>query len=527
MKDTIRIYSPALILAMVIFILVTPKTSLPMSPDLPEIIKAEVLCRDREELMGLIRSGADIANVRGNRVLIYSSEKELGSIRDLGYEFRIIRDSPENLQRRSASYYSFAEMSAELARTAENYPHICRLSDMGMSVQGRKMWIMKLTDHPDAEEDEPEILFVSSMHGDEPLGMELSMRLIRLLAESYGRDAKLTQLLNECEIWIMPLMNPDGYVNQSRYNAEGKDLNRSFPDRVIDPENTVEGRAAEVRHFMNWVQKHSPVLSANFHTGALLVNYPYDSDPVHTDYAPAPDNALFIEQSLTYSRLNPPMYNSPWFRQGIVNGVEWYTVYGGMQDWLYHWYGCSQVTVELSNIFIPPYSAIPSLWEDNREAMIAYAGWALKGIRGRVTNRRTGFPLGAAVRVMGNEHVVYTDPDAGDYHRMLLPGIYSIEISAPGYVSRTVSGISVGDGEAVRADAALDPLREPGDVNGDGNLQDLITVLQILSSGEAEEPEMSLEMSWDVNGDGNIGLAEAVYLLRCCSLSPCPDDQKK
>jgi carboxypeptidase D len=294
------------------------------------------------------------------------------------------------------------------------------------------------------------------MHGDEVVGMEMCLDLIDHLLTQYGSDPTVTQLVDETSIWIMPLMNPDGYVAHSRYNAQGSDLNREFPDRINDPVNTTAGRPVEVQHVMNFGFAHSSVISANFHGGALVVNYPYDSGSnPWASYAATPDDGLMVASSLTYSQLNLPMYQSPVFSQGIVNGVEWYAVYGGMQDWNYEWLGCNEVTIELSNQKWPNSSALPGFWSDNKDSMLAYMQLAQQGVRGLVTDVATGAPLAASVRIVGVDHSVYTDPDVGDYHRMLLPGTYDLEVSAPGYQTQVLSGLTVGAGNALVADVAL------------------------------------------------------------------------
>ena len=131
-------------------------------------------------------------------------------------------------------------------------------------------------------------------------------------------------------------MNPEGNALHQRYNANGVDLNRNFPDPITDSTNTPEGREPETQAVMNFCFGQSSVSSANFHTGALVVNYPWDCQ-----YPLTPDDELFIEISLVYSRLNPPMYNSSVFDSGITNGAQWYIIHGGMQDWNYNWLACN------------------------------------------------------------------------------------------------------------------------------------------------------------------------------------------
>jgi carboxypeptidase D len=423
-----------------------------------EVIQVRIDHADRIAQLRIDALGADITGVRGTTVLANVSPAILADLERLGFHVSVIPDPLVLNPGLRADYHTFAELTAELQSIAAAHPNICSLTSIGDSVQGRELWFMKISDNVDAEEDEPEFKYISSMHGNEPVGMELCLNLINLLVDEYGTDPQITGLVDEVEIWIMPLMNPDGYVNHSRYNAQGVDLNRNFPDRVKDPNNTTTGRAVETKHVMNWAFGRSSILSANFHTGALVVNYPYDSDPnPWASYSATPDDALIIEQSLTYSSLNIPMYNSPTFSQGITNGIAWYLIYGGMQDWNYVWMGCNEVTVELSNTSWPSYNKIAGLWDDNRDSMLAYMEWCLRGVRGVVTDSVTGLPVEAAVRVTGIDHDVFTDPDVGDFHRMLLPGTYTLEFTAAGYQPKTVTNVSVGTGSATVVDAVLIP----------------------------------------------------------------------
>ncbi len=423
-----------------------------------DLLEVRIRNIDRRDVVELNRIGVDIDGVWGSEARAYVYPDRYVELVGLGYDLTIVPDPFAGGRGPLAGYHSHASLTTELQAIEAAHPNLCKLYNIGNSVQGRALWFMKISDNVNVEEDEPEFKYISTMHGDEPVGMELCVNLINYLVDNYGTDPQVTDLVDGVEIWIMPLMNPDGFESHTRYNAQGYDLNRRFPDRVTDPNNTTTGRPTEVRHVMNWAFEHSSVLSANFHTGALVVNYPYDSDPnPWATYSAAPDDVLIIEQSLTYSRLNGPMYNSYWFSEGITNGVAWYAINGGMQDWNYVWMGCNEVTIELSDSKWPNSSALPGLWNDNRDAMLAYMELCLTGVRGVVTDSVTGLPLDATIRAVGIDHDVFTDPDVGDYHRMLLPGTYSIRVSATGYQTQTVPNVVVGPGAAIRVDVALVP----------------------------------------------------------------------
>src|SRR5690606_18189478 len=108
-------------------------------------------------------------------------------------------------------------------------------------------------------------------------------------------------------------------------------------------------------------------LSANFHGGTIVANYPWDSK-----YDLHPLDGFVKELSSGYSELNPDMHRSHEFPGGITNGAAWYVVKGGMQDWSYLWFNDLQITVELSHLKWPPFSKIPEFYSDNRDSMIYF-----------------------------------------------------------------------------------------------------------------------------------------------------------
>jgi carboxypeptidase D len=422
-------------------------------------------------LHGLVESGYDVASVHGLIATIYATPVERGELLALGWPVTYV-DQTAGLEKTLGVYHTYDSLTTELQDYAALHPGICRMQSLGKSLQGRDLWAMLITDNPDIDEDEPESKFIGSIHGDEPVGMELCLYLIDLLLNQYATDERIAALVDETALWIVPLMNPDGLNSDSRYNAQGYDLNRKFPDYPVDYSGTifntpldVSGLPIEIAHVMNWTAEESFTIAANFHGGALLVNYPYDHEPgiPSGQPAPSPDEDLFQYISRAYSVHNTPMWNNNTgdIENGIINGSDWYAITGSMQDWDYRFAGCNHVTIELSNIKRPAASALAQLWEDNRESMLAYLDSAHIGIRGIVTDADTGAPVYARIFVNGNTQPVFTDPDLGDYHRMLLPGAYTLTISATGYLTRTIENVFVAGGPAVVVDAQMEAPATP------------------------------------------------------------------
>lgn len=467
------------------------------------IYVVEIKINNRSDLDRLMEGGFDVSNVRDRVVTIYATREELQLLSEMGYVPEIIEQQPQpgwlaekTEQKGVGVYHNYTSLTAELQSYAAAYPDICRLISLGTTVQGRQIWAMKITDNPDVSEDEPEFKYIAAIHGDEPLSTEMCFYFIDYLLTNYNTNTRVRQIVDSTEIWIVPLMNPDGLELGSRYNANGYDLNRSFPEGSSDdvtnifsgPYNNTDGRPPEVASIMRWSQSRNFVLSANFHSGALVVNYPYDNDGLGSVYSPTPDDLLFQDISRRYSYYNPPMWNSPYFPNGITNGAAWYVISGGMQDWNYRYVSNNEVTIELSDIKKPPESQLPVLWNNNRESMLNYLEAVHIGIRGRVTDSVTGRPLRAVIRVEGINHPVYSDSELGNYHRMLLPGTYTIVATAPGYKRVTIPNVVVTNAAATRVDIQLPPAR--------GKI--IVVTHSTLASGASEYVAAKQNQGYDV-----------------------------
>jgi hypothetical protein len=367
-------------------------------------------------------------------------------------------------------YHSYTSMTSSLQEFAAAYPSLTQLYSIGKSEQGRDIWCLKISNNPQVHEAEPSMAYLSTFHGNEPVGAEMSLYFINQLLSSYGTNSRITQFVNNVNLSIVPLLNPDGFVAGTRENSKGYDLNRSFPEgsppnnfgNVLNgpPMNTA-GRPAEVKNIMQWMGANRFTLSANFHTGALVVNYPYDNDNLGDVNSPCPDDTLFRQISETYSSHNTPMWNSPYFTHGITNGAAWYTVSGGLQDWTYRYLGGNAVTIELSDTFKPAQSQLPTYWSQNQESMMSFAETCEMGVRGLLTNATTGLPISGAVQIAGQTRQAYSDPSQGFYDYMLLPGTYDLTYSAPGYLPMTMEDVTIPAGVGINLNISLMQVPEP------------------------------------------------------------------
>ncbi|PIR21683.1 MAG: hypothetical protein COV44_11870 [Deltaproteobacteria bacterium CG11_big_fil_rev_8_21_14_0_20_45_16] len=325
-------------------------------------------------------------------------------------------------------YPSPEEIDLKLLQIAHKYPNLTKLESIGTSVKKRPLMVLKISDHPETDEIEPEFKYIANMHGDEIVGRELMMRLIEDLLENYESDPKIQALIDNTEIFIMPSMNPDGAAVSRRWNGHGADLNRDFPDfTTTDNQNSAEDREPETQAVMDFQARRHFALSTNFHGGAVVMNYAWDTMPeVH------PLQDFLLSLATDYANTAPYMKESSEFPGGITNGYAWYEVNGGMQDWSYYWHNDLQFTVELSDIKWAPYSELDYYYAQNRESMLSFmeaihqgAGFVIRDAHSNQNGRVDIFLISKD----GSRSLVESRNYYGsEFYVVLPPGPYQFEV---------------------------------------------------------------------------------------------------
>ncbi|XP_060806567.1 carboxypeptidase D isoform X1 [Amyelois transitella] len=371
---------------------------------------------------------------------------------------RVTRHDIDGISAVDFVHHDYVKMEKFLKDLNEKYPNMTKLTSIGESVEGRKLYVLEVTKDPGKHiPGKPEFKYVANMHGNEVVGREMLLLLAKYLCQQYIiGDERVQRILNTTRVHLMPSMNPDGYERgkvgdysslQGRANAHGVDLNRNFPDQFgSNSENLTP--EPETMAVMNWSLSIPFVLSANLHGGALVANYPYDGNPSHQSGVEnvAPDNDVFVHLAHAYSDAHLKMHlglpcahkNLPKesFDGGITNGAKWYVLYGGMQDWNYLHTSDMELTLELGCFKFPPAADLPGYWQDNREALLKYIEEVHKGIHGFVHSHIGHALANASISVRGVQRSVRAAA-GGDYWRLLRPGTHSVTASARGYESVT------------------------------------------------------------------------------------------
>jgi len=398
-----------------------------------------------------------IDNVNNNKVFAYANMREFYRFLEYSLDYEVLippsereavamSDDPKQVM--AWNYYpTYTAYESIMSQFVTDYPSICQLVTIGTLPSGRKLLAVKITDNPGIQENEPEFLYNATMHGDETAGYVLMLHLIDYLLQNYGTDPRITEMINSTEIYINPLANPDGtykggnstVYGATRYNANNVDLNRNYPDPEDGPHPDGNPWQPETIAFMNLAGFHHFTMAANFHGGAEVFNYPWDTWPQLTA-----DNNWWIyiarEYADTCHANSPPTYFRD-LENGITNGYAWYTTSGNRQDYMNYFHNCRESIIEISAMKLLPASQLENHWNYNYRSFLNHIEQSNYGLNGLVTDSLSGEPLYARVYISGHDidsSHVFTDPAVGDYHRHLKAGNYSVTFSSPGYFSKTI-----------------------------------------------------------------------------------------
>lgn len=422
----------------------------------------------------------NIGNVKGNLVTAYVNKEQYKNFIKNKYSFIIDVPIPSNEKAYTMAttvaqmaswdrYPTYGVYEQLMAKFQTDYPQLCKVYTMLVLPSGRKLFVAKISKNVNTSEAKPQFLYSSSIHGDETTGFILMLRLMDYLLKNYNTDARVRNIVDNIEMWICPDANPDGTyflsnnsisdLSSTRYNSNGADLNRNYPDPsgVIDSYNSTQ--ESETQAFMMFADTMHFTMAANFHGGAELLNYPWDTwTRLHADDAWW--QYVSREYADTCHSNSPSGYLTDEIN-GITNGAAWYQINGGRQDYMNYFHHCKELTIEISSTKCLPTQNLVSFWNYNYRSLLNYLEQVQFGVRGIVTDSLTGIPLKARVFINGHDRDssdVYTRLPFGDYYRLLNRDIYNITYSSPGYISKTIQNVNVQRRTATLLDVQLVPI---------------------------------------------------------------------
>lgn len=388
----------------VFFILIFLLSSFSFSSE-KKVMQAKLLLTPEVRMKDILKLQLDIVDFKPKEYIEFVTDKEeVRKLKDLGYEIEIVYEdlvafyrSRLDTTKDMGGYHTYEETGHFLDSMHNEYPDITTDTiPIDTTWEGRSIWAFKISDNPELNEDEAEILYTGLHHAREPISIEVLLFYITHLLEEYGIDPWVTAIVDSTELWFVPILNPDGYeYNRETYpggggmwrknrrdNGDGTfgvDPNRNYgfmwgyddigsspytnsevyrgPEPFSEPENQA------IRDF---VFDHDFVFCINYHSHGELFLHPWG-------YIYAQPSDFLVDEFLADSA----SYYTGYLAQP---GAELYPTNGGAYDW----HRGEQTlktkvfsyTVEVGWSFWDPWVSIPLHCNKNLEANMFYARMA-------------------------------------------------------------------------------------------------------------------------------------------------------
>jgi carboxypeptidase T len=346
--------------------------------------------------------GLDIWQVKADHVVLRAAEEQATRLRQIGYTTEEVVETETHVARFAtaeaiAAYHSAETLEDDLRQLSESQPEIAELQEIGRSLENRPIWALRIGERRPSEH---KLLFMGCHHAREWVSVEVPYLLAEHLVENSGQPA-VRQWLQRGEIWVAPMVNPDGHEysrtpetrlwrKNRRTNVDGSigvDPNRNYgymwgtlnintSSHVPSDETYVGPRAfsePETQAVRNLVARELFRGVITYHSFSQLILYPwgYTSQPIPdtSDLATMTKLAKRMQQLIrgVHGTIYTPQQSS-----------QLYPTAGDTTDWTYGEYGIPSFTIELrpdsiqNGGFILPPDQIQPTFEENLPAAMEF-----------------------------------------------------------------------------------------------------------------------------------------------------------
>jgi hypothetical protein len=304
----------------------------------------------------------------------------------------------------NGAFHSYNELETEIFALEQAYPNLVQVQIIGNSLEMRNLYALKISDNVQAEEEgEAEVLITGCHHAREWISVEVPLYVAKHLAENYATDSHIRDLVDRSEVWIVPLLNPDGleytihfyrYWRKNMRNNEnrtyGVDPNRNYDymwgndnegSSPLSSSYVYRGSAPfsepETQAIRDLFAERDFQVFISYHNYSQVIIYPWGFTGEPSDMDTLLEE-MAGEMAARMERVNGRIYG---YGQA---GNQLYLTNGGATDWALGVYGIPAFTIELPPVdqqhggFYNPEEEISAIVRENIPAMLYVIGWAIE-----------------------------------------------------------------------------------------------------------------------------------------------------
>ena len=388
------------------------------------------------------------------------NSKELHNLKLDGFEPLLVEEGRpfKEIQAElgNEGYPELSEIIETMNETQKNYPQISKVVDLtedyeqSPTYNGKHLYGMKISDNVGFEEDEPSFLLVSCHHAREIVTPLIALYAIEQLTSLYGEDSEITKIVDEYEIWILPMCNPDGYDYVLNVDNWWRKNRRYFPEE--------DGYGVDQNRNYPFGWSSSCSGSTRVSSGTYKGPSPASEPETQTIIALSHDQHFAkVLDFHSYGRYAVCDYGchdypfSPYLKYEALK-ISLAAGYGltlddaGVEGMHYQWQmfenGSYAYLVETHNEFQPEYESALEEAEQVWPCILHVLNRPIP-LSGHIQGKDTEELLDASLEVIdvgfANGETFKCDPATGRYHLFVPMGTYTLEFSSNGYLTQTHS----------------------------------------------------------------------------------------
>jgi hypothetical protein len=381
-----------------------------------------------DELQKLLDLGLQIElNVVKNNIAEgFISSDNLEKVINAGFSPKVIEspatgsDDPGPLK----PWYTFEDIVEILTDYTQTYPDMVKFDTIGFSIRSRPILQFKIATLPDTAIRQ-RFFLDGACHGNEKIGTETVMRIIKELVEKYSSNQRIKAMVDRCEFVCHPIINIDGFMsgtNGRRTLDNGKDPNRAYGYKTggNSSDGSLPYEWPEMKSYLHSMIEAPWYQNMDYHCGTIALYQPSGSSLDRDAY-----NRL--EELYPLDQFEK-REETQWMIRG--GGLGYSASYGKT--------GTLALLPELCPHY-PSTSKIDSLTQWNLDCYLEIVDEMNRGVRGRITDAATGTPLYARVQVKNRGSFIFTDPRSGAFHKFVPSpsGTFEVEVFANGFKPET------------------------------------------------------------------------------------------
>ncbi|MEK7355942.1 MAG: M14 family metallopeptidase [Bdellovibrionota bacterium] len=346
------------------------------------------------ERSAIAETGASIEITRDDYVIALGNESQRAELEKMGVLDVSFAATPNMLDfpKSDSNFHNYEEMKTELLALAAKYPNLAEVDSIGKSVEGRDIYRIRISGDLVNGADHPAAIFMGGHHAREHLSMEIPLMLAEKLLSAYATDPTIKTLVDNREIHIVPMVNPDGAehdvdggnykmwrknMSKNKDGTSGVDLNRNYgygwgtggsskrgsDETYMGTAPFSEPETQAIKALVDKTVNANVLLS--FHTFSELILYPWGG--VYDPISDAKDLAVFQTMAKKMST---------WNGYTPEQSSDLYIASGDTTDWAYAEHKIFAFTFELDPAsmwdggFYPGQKVIPGVFAKNLQACL-------------------------------------------------------------------------------------------------------------------------------------------------------------